>query len=255
VKKYFKPLIISSTAILTILILAVIFLLYNDHLITYFIIRSVNSHEKYPDQYLTISKTIKIDPETGINDYKGINLGSFKLFVPIDGNIDIEKPNDYGMLVKYGKNRTITISKPKEMGLENYFPFILSLDGRFASKETREKTKRLLDSRPIVASFEIEKKILNTTPDSVTIMSSREEILRAQWCLMNKILWPEVHSIYELEIGQIKGIQQGDPDLGDNRICVHLYFPDNKRSELIFRGWSQDEILGILGKVQYAPHR
>lgn len=252
-KKFIKPFIISLSVILVILILVGVFLAYNSHLIVYFTIRHIYSPDKTPEQYLTISKTISIDPVSMNDGYKKFKWGSIKIFVPFPDEVEEKTYDDTIISVKDQHDRNVAIWKPFNIKLHESYPLLPFPGNPHVSEEHEEKWERMFGYLYYKSPFEIEKAVLNTTPDSVTITSSPEDMVRTNMLLMSKLVLPDRHAIYELAIGNINGIQKGDPNLGDGPVYVRLYFPDDMMTEIQFVGWNQDEILDILSRIVYDP--
>lgn len=100
--------------------------------------------------------------------------------------------------------------------------------------------------------FDFHRSVYETTPNSVSIRSSVNDVIRATVFLILKgVLIPfDVHGGFIIEVGNIKGIQVGDPSQGDNRICINLYPNSTTHYQIVFSGFDQEKINETLARVR-----
>ncbi len=94
---------------------------------------------------------------------------------------------------------------------------------------------------------------MELAPGSASVLNSPRENLQLATLLPLKVLLSSIKTNkgYWLESNNFKGIQIGDPDIGDKNIVVHIYPPNDHHYEILMGGLSQQEMNSFLSTLSF----
>jgi hypothetical protein len=115
-----------------------------------------------------------------------------------------------------------------------------------------ERYSKIFGQEMFSSRFDFHRTVLETTPNSVSIRSSVNDVVRATVLLIYKsmLIPSDIHSGFIIAVGHIKGIQMGDPSQGDKRIYIYLYPNSTTHYQMVFNGFDQEKINETLARVR-----
>ena len=203
------------------------------------------SHTKTPSKFIIPKSTINIEPLfANRKDFQKIDSGPLSIFIEHKEFLRVQRtPNESCFIILPKRKKIIDVSPNHP----NFF------EGNQKDNVVHKDQYADLFGADINKSYyDFYLGLLKVTPESVSLTSSEKEILKATVYLVgrNSLSGFECKGAYLVKIGNIKGIQMGDPKLSDNHVTVNL-FPDSITHHSIhFFGFQQTEINRILSLVQ-----
>ena len=113
--------------------------------------------------------------------------------------------------------------------------------------------------RAVQSDYEFLKLALNTTPASIRLMDSKQDVVRKSTLVLIKALVVQGDSgIFEVQANEFRGFQYGDPEKHPKRITVTLYSADGGieltflQSSLNLVAISQADINRVIQTLRYS---
>ncbi len=121
------------------------------------------------------------------------------------------------------------------------------------SNMSKERTILAFGEKIFSTTFQFDKYLMELTPRSASVLNSPRENLQLATLLPLKVLLSSIKTNkgYWLESNNFKGIQIGDPDIGDEHIVVHIYPSNDQHYELLVGGFSQEEMNSFLSTLTF----
>ncbi len=245
--KLVKFLAIFGISIIFVVISIIVIVNFQPQIPLYLGLRLTYSPDKRPFAYISPKETLVVHKKGDrSSELYEISLGSMRVYVPDSGDITVKRVNEESLIIRRGEEAimglfmfNITSYKEKLSGL---------------SDEDRLLYREIYGDEMFSDSiYEFQKAVIPTTPDSLSISSPPEDIIRANVLLLIKGAFglPKSRGAYWIKIDDIPGFQIGSPSTGDDTVKIHLYPPDGKEYQILLTGMEQQEILDLLGLVHF----
>jgi hypothetical protein len=204
------------------------------------------SKRKAPELYVVPNGIIMVDEKSIDNsDLKKIYFKKIDLFLPHSNIAKIHRMKS---------NDTVIIALKNEMSI-SIDPTLPSFQDmlREDPEIDRHRMEEIYGTEMFSTIFDFHRAIANTTPDSVSIFSSPAQAVKVQvFLLLKMFLNPSARNGSSfLKIGEINGIQFGDPQKDEKPVLVYLYPPDGTHCRLTFYRFEQNDIINVLSLIRY----
>lgn len=205
------------------------------------------SPNKTPYAYVVPSSTIQIESlpidNTSLSE---ISAGPISIYIQDSKDIEIHR----------FKNGNVAIIRPGMWFIMVHISIPdLAASLREDPKFDLDRYSQVYGEEILRSRFDFHSAILKTTPRSVSITSSKRDVVRATVFLIYKsLLIPtDLRGGYYLRVGEIRGIQMGDPSHGDTRVYINLYPDNDSHYQITMNGFQQQKVNEILGRVRFNP--
>lgn len=203
------------------------------------------SPEDTPNVYATPSAEINIPRSPSDNfNLREFNCGPLSFYLPHAEKVKISRFDEDDSVCVLSGNLLVHA--------QTILPDLL-YEMRKGMESGNEVYALVFDQLTLSSRFEFHRALFETTPKSVSIGSSLKDIAQTNILLVMKALTipSESHGGFILTLGNVRGLQIGDPSKGDNHILVNLYPDSTTHYQLGLLGFNQKMINEMLSTIKF----